>query len=201
MKMITTNNFFEAMFPRDVLDTIIEGVNKQISGDPITYGELLHWIGLWVMMSTVAGSDHRSFWLTHDLDIFDGSFFTLSNYMTQTWFENILNNLTYMNKKPPEFRDQFWEVRDMLDCWNRNFVPTWINCIDESMSKWVNKYTCPGFMFVPRKPWPFGNEYHDAGCADSDIIWALELREGKDHPTQLNNKEFDEMGKTIGTLL
>ena len=53
---------FEGMFPRDVLDTIIEGVNKQISGDPITYGELLRWIGLWVMMLTVAGSC--------DLDIF-----------------------------------------------------------------------------------------------------------------------------------
>ena len=36
--------------------------------------------------------------------------------MTRTWFENILNNLTYTNKKPPEFRDRFWEVRDMLDC-------------------------------------------------------------------------------------
>ena len=54
-------------------------------------------------------------------------------------------------------------------------------------------------MFVPQKPWPFGNEYHDAGCADSDIIWALELCEGKERPTQLNNKEFDELGKTIGT--
>ena len=73
---------FEGMFPRDVLDTIIEGVNKQITGDPITYGELLFWIGLWVMMLTVAGSDHRSFWPTHDLGIFYGSFFTLSNYMT-----------------------------------------------------------------------------------------------------------------------
>ena len=56
-------------------------------------------------------------------------------------------------------------------------------------------------MFVPRKPWPFGNENHDAGCVDSDIIWALELRKGKDHPTQLNNKEFDKLSKTIGTLL
>ena len=56
-------------------------------------------------------------------------------------------------------------------------------------------------MFVPQKLWPFGNEYHDAGCADSDIIWSLELHEGKDCPTQLNNKEFDELGKTIGTLL
>ena len=144
---------FEGLFPRDVMDTIIEGVDKQISGDPITYSELLRWIGLWVMMSTLAGSDRRRFWSTHDLDIFYSSFFTLSNYMTQTWFENILNNLTYMKKKPPEFHDRFWEVCDMLDWWNKNmannFVLSWINCINEIMSKWVNEYTCPGFMFVP----------------------------------------------------
>ena len=56
-------------------------------------------------------------------------------------------------------------------------------------------------MFVPQKLWAFGNEYHDAGCADSDINCTLELHEGKDLPTQLNNKEFDELGKTIGMLL
>ena len=56
-------------------------------------------------------------------------------------------------------------------------------------------------MYVPRKPWPFGNEYHDAGCADSNIIWALDLREGKDQPQNLGKKEFDEIGKTIGILL
>ena len=56
-------------------------------------------------------------------------------------------------------------------------------------------------MYVPRKPWPFGNEYHDAGCADSDIIWALDLREGKDRPQNLGKKEFDEIGKTTGILL
>ena len=52
-----------------------------------------------------------------------------------------------------------------------NFLPSWINVIDESMSKWVNEYTCPGFMFVPREPWPFRKEFHDAGCADSGIIY------------------------------
>ena len=66
---------FEGMFPRDVMDTMVDGVNKQITGDPITYHELLHWIGLWVMMSTVAGSDCTSFWSTCDLDIFYGCFF------------------------------------------------------------------------------------------------------------------------------
>ena len=93
----------------------------------------------------------------------------------------------------------------MLDCWNKNmttnFSPSWINCIDESMSKWVNEYSCPGFMFVPRKPWPFGNEYHDAGCAESDIIWSLDLHEGKDRPTKLSPKEFDDLGKMTGLLL
>ena len=34
------------------------------------------------------------------------------------------------------------------------------------MSKWINEYMCPGFMYVPRKPWKFGNEYHNAGCSD-----------------------------------
>ena len=28
-----------------------------------------------------------------------------------------------------------------------------ISCLDESTMKWINKYTCPGFMFVPCKPW------------------------------------------------
>ena len=93
----------------------------------------------------------------------------------------------------------------MLKMWNENmgtnFMPSWINCIEESMSKWVNKFTCPGFMYIPRKPWPFGNEYHDARCADSDIICALDLEEGKDHPTNLCNKEFDDIGKITGILL
>ena len=53
----------------------------------------------------------------------------------------------------------------MIGAWNdimtRNFSPSWKNCLDKSMSKWLNEFTCPGFMFVPCKPWSFGNEWHD----------------------------------------
>ena len=31
---------FEGMFPRDVLDTMVDGVNKQTTRDPLTYGEI-----------------------------------------------------------------------------------------------------------------------------------------------------------------
>ena len=84
---------------------------------------------------------------------------------------------------------------------DENFIPSWINAIDKSMSKWLNEYTCPGFMFVPCKPWKFGNEYHDVGCRLSNIIWQVDLCEGKDCPAHLGKKEFDDLGSTIGTLL
>ena len=47
----------------------------------------------------------------------------------------------------------------------------------------------------------FGNEYHKTGCADSNITWSLELHKGKDRPPQLNNMPFDDLGKTVRTLL
>ena len=184
---------------------MVDGFNQTMKGKRLTYGELLCWIGLWTMMSTVAGTDRHSFWSTCDIKILCGCFFTLSMYMSRTRFELILQHIKYAKLNPPTYKDRFWEVHEMLEEWNKNmatnFVPSWINCIDESMSKWLNEYTCPGFIFVPCKPWSFGNEYHDAGYTDSNIIWSLELREGKDRQLQLNNKQLDDLRKTVGTLL
>ena len=138
--------------------------------------------------------------------MYEGAPFRLQQYMSRTHFEAILSAIKYTKENPPAFVDCFWEVRELIDAWNesmlKNFSPSWINTIDESISKWINEFTCPGFMYVPCKPWPFGNEYHDAGCADSDVIWQVDLREGKDRPVQLGGgKEHDEKGKTTGTLL
>ena len=53
----------------------------------------------------------------------------------------------------------------------------WANCLDESMSIWTNKFSCPGFMFIPRKPWPFGNKYHTVCCCcATGIMWGIDLR-------------------------
>ena len=74
----------------------------------------------------------------------------------------------------------------MVEEWNKNmgeqFTPSWVLCLNESMSPWMNKYTCPGWMFVPRKPHPFGNEYHSVCCSMSGTMWGKELVEGKDAP-------------------
>ena len=125
--------------------------------------------------------------------------------MSQKRFEAILQALTYTNRQPPTFIDKFWEVQQMLEAWGKNmqqnFTPGYVNCLDESMSVWTNKFTCPGFMFVPRKPWPFRNEYHSVCCCTSGIMWGIEMVEGKDHPQQLGQPQHDNLGSTIGLLL
>ena len=125
--------------------------------------------------------------------------------MSCTCFEEILSWIHYTDESPPTLLDHFWEIQFLIIARNKNmdenFIPFWINAIDESMSKWLNEYNCPGFMFVPCMPWKFGNEYHDVGCGLSNIIWQVDLHEGKDHPAHLGKKEFDDLGSTIGTLL
>ena len=113
---------FEGLFPANVLDKMVTEMNKKISGDPDTYGKLLKWIGLWVLMSTVDSSDRGSFWLMCDIDIFEGAPFRLAMFMSRNCFENILNNLVYTSADPPAFRDPFWEVRWMIQCWNDNMA-------------------------------------------------------------------------------
>ena len=39
-----------------------------------------------------------------------------------------------------------------------NYVPSWLNILNESMSSWLSKF-CPGFMCVIRKPYLLGNKY------------------------------------------
>ena len=82
-----------------------------------------------------------------------------------------------------------------------NFSPSWISCLDESMSVWHNRYTAPGWMFVPRKPHPFGNEYHTICCGLSGILYSLELVEGKDRPAELGAEEYSNLGATVGLML
>ena len=94
----------------------------------------------------------------------------------------------------------------MTDVWNehmaRIFTAGWTICVDESMSIWHNRWTCPGWVFCPGKPHPYGNEYHSACCALSNIIFSIEIVEGKeDRPRWLPSAEFEGIGKTVGLLL
>ena len=56
-------------------------------------------------------------------------------------------------------------------------------------------------MFVPRKPHPFGNEYHTICCCISGVLYKVDLVEGKDRPPEHGAEEYYVLGKTVGLLL
>lgn len=93
----------------------------------------------------------------------------------------------------------------MISAFNSNmkifFLSSWVICLDESMSIWNQRWTCPGWVYCPRKPHPIGNEYHTACCGQSGILFSLEIVEGKDAP-QNRQLPYDNVGgKTTGLLL
>jgi Transposase IS4 len=198
---------FEQLFPkRFLVDVILVETNKHLKLGSLSYGEFLQWIGLWFLMATIQGPSRHDYWRQADVDCFAGAPYRFNMFMSRNRFDDIASAITYTSNNPPTtYVDKFWAIRDVVQAWNENmyqcFTPGWITCLDESMSTWTNKYTCPGFMFVPRKPWPFGNEWHTICCGLTGILFAVELVEGKDHPKERPPEDFENLGKTVGLLL
>lgn len=197
---------FELMIPKDFInEVILVETNKKINGPVLMYGEFLVFVGLQFLMATTRCDNRRDFWSLKNIDPFDGAPHRFGHIMSRRRFEDILQALSYTSSTPPTYKDRFWEVRDWIASWNdnmdMNFVASWISCLDESMSKWLSEYTCPGFIVCPRKPWPLGNEYHTIACGESGILYRVELVEGKDTPPERPAKAFSTKGKTVGLLL
>ncbi|KAL7525460.1 hypothetical protein ACHAXR_001013, partial [Thalassiosira sp. AJA248-18] len=171
-----------------VLEAVIPATNKEIEGDILTLQEFYVYLGCHIFMACFEGiSDRRLWWSSKPISIKEGAPFRLHEYMSLRRFNAITSAMRYTNKVPPEFEDRFFDVREMIDAFNdhyaANYSPSWLNCLDESMNSFLNKY-CPGFMSVPRKPHPLGNEYHSIADGDDGkpVMWRIKLQEGKDRP-------------------
>lgn len=193
-----------------IADTIIDATNESLKASKeaeTCMGEFLVFVGLWFLMNTVIGFSRREYFSSREYN--EETFacpYRLAKYMSGRRFELILSHLRFTKEKPPSFVDRFWEVREMLQEWQKHineiFIPSWVSCLDESMSIWTNKYTCPGFVFCPRKPKDKGNEYHTICCGLTGIMFGWEIVEGKDRPRHLGKPEFEEqLGKTAGLLM
>mmetsp|Transcript_20701 Transcript_20701/g.22957 ORF Transcript_20701/g.22957 Transcript_20701/m.22957 type:complete len:153 (-) Transcript_20701:140-598(-) len=64
------------------------------------------------------------------------------------------------------------------------YIPSWICCLGESVSIWNNRWTCPGWIFIPHKPHPFSNEYHTIAEGLTNVLFRVEIVEGKDSLTK-----------------
>ena len=187
-------DLFVLFFGMDLLHTILEATNNmlEVGVSPISFGEFIRFIGLRFKMSTCNGFAPSSFWKKKDEgDVHSAPHF-FGEIMTKHRFDQISKSLAFTTNDPPEYRDKFWKVRQMQDMWNENmkavFHAGWVVCLDESMCIWTSRWTCPGWMFVPRKPHPWGNEYHTIACGICVIIFFVLLVEGKDRPPEIPDK-------------
>ena len=203
---------FLKLFMLDWLnDVCLAQTNKGMEArglQTVSFGEMLRYIGLWVLMASFGcGFTVDDFFSTREYDEHDNPCpVNLIKYMHKSRFKAITRELRFTDCEKPAFEDKFWEVRQMIEAWCSNmaavFHCAWVSCLDESMSIWHNRWTCPGWVYCPRKPHPFGNEYHSACCGITGIMYVIELVEGKDRPQERGSPEFEaEFGKTGGLLL
>jgi len=180
---------------------MLKAMNETVT-QQITYGKFLWSIGLWFLLATMKFDHQNDFWSMQPPNPFHGVMLQFNDWMSRARFEEIISALQYMDEKPSAYLDKFWEVHQMLDTFNNNMqahcCPSWVSCIDESMSKWVSQYSCPGFMLVPWQPWPCGNEYHTISCGKTEILYQLDLVEGKDKPHEQPPKNTVNMVRLLG---
>jgi hypothetical protein len=152
----TVLGYFIHFLPVDYIkSTMIPATNATLS-EALTWDEFVRFLGLVFIMSTTQTVSRRDFWSQDAPEMFSGAPFRLHSYMSRRRFELILKHLKFTTKDPPTFKNPFHDVTDLIESWNQHtqhcFSPGWVNCLDESMSVWTNRWTCPGWMFVPRKP-------------------------------------------------
>ena len=121
-------------------------------------------------------------------------------------FNDIPRELRFTNTNPPPYVDKFWQICQMVKAWNGHmtfiFLSSWSICIDNYMSIWNIRWTCPGCIFCPRNPHQFGNEWHTSFCAFSDVLFVFDLVEVNTHTLQAVSFEFEDLGgKTLVLLL
>ena len=140
--------------------------NAYIEVNAVTFGEFLKYFGLWLLMENTIASFNRRYWFddSYQPSMWQGSPFRLGHYMTGYCFDQITSALRFTIIEYPIWRYRVHQVMDLIKYFNDHmkiiFIPGWISCLDESMSLWTIQWTCPGWIFCPRKPQPYVNEYH-----------------------------------------
>ena len=85
----------------------------------MSWGEMLTYLGLCIIMSSVAtGVNMCAYWDNSDPIPFKGAPFRLHSLMSFAHFDTITKALSFTDHTPPLYRDKFWEVQQIIYAWN-----------------------------------------------------------------------------------
>ena len=107
---MTYSMMFILLFPMDfVQNVMLPKMNKDLEGQPITYGKFLCFLGLWFFVATCSGFSIMFFSII-EIKFCAGAPYQLNCWILFNMFNQILDVLQYTNYKKPTFKDWFWEV-------------------------------------------------------------------------------------------
>ena len=112
--------YYIYFLPVEWMKYVLLGItSKNHEGSPVSWGEMLTYLGLWLLMSSVAtGVNTRAYWDNLDPIPFKVYPFRLHSFMSFARFDSITKSLYSTDHTPPLYRDKFWEVRQMIHAHN-----------------------------------------------------------------------------------
>ena len=126
-------HFFKFFIPKAVIkEVFIPHTNRNMmdGGQVLICEEFLTWIGMWLMMATIKCFQCHYFWSNRTISPFDTAPYRFNDIIPCTRFKEIIKAFAITDKKPPEYKGPFGEVRQMVDVWNYNteifFSPSYI---------------------------------------------------------------------------
>ena len=122
-------DYFLYLLPCDYINEILRVETNKKEDEDITFGELMVYIGLWLLMSTTSnGCDRRAFWENSPISPWKGAPFRFNEYMSLSRFDYITKSLTFHSHSFPPYEVKFHEIRELIDCWNnymaKCFIPS-----------------------------------------------------------------------------
>jgi Transposase IS4 len=147
----------------------------------VPYGNHKRITSTWLL---VVNGDQSVMWCT----------FSFGGFMSRQRLEKIRTLLRLTFDNPPAYKDHFWVVWQLIAERNKimtaKFLLGRVACLNKTIFIWTNKYTCPGFVCVPRKTHLFGSNFHRIYCG-------VTQHKDKDAPA---GHTTEEKGKTTGLL-
>jgi hypothetical protein len=181
------------MMPPEQMDLIVYCTNKllvQKKRRETTKGEILKLIGVIVLITKLEFKSRGSLWSTEAPSKYESAPNLGRTRMSKNRFDELWSCLrfAFQPKERPETMSSEkyrWLLVDhFVDNFNRfrarNFIPSNLICIDESISRWYGQggewinQGLPHYVNIERKP-ESGCEIQDAACGRSGIMIQIKL--------------------------
>lgn len=174
---------FRRLFPeRTALRRILDATNAAKTGLELCEEEFWAYVALILVGSGYTCCPMAELWMPAEDEMHPRPPF--GAYMDSRRFDEISDALRLTNTPRPSFHDPFWAVRELLEDWNKHmedvFTPGHTVCLDESMLRPMHSW-----MAVKRKPAARDAGYYPLYCAETGILFKVDLVEGKSRPKEL----------------